>query len=57
MGVFSIGGAGLNELILTDGLVDFDNPNDFDLDGVYEVTVRVTDDVARGLEVSLRGFL
>ncbi len=37
MGVFSIGGAGLDELILTDGTLDFETKNS------YEVIVRTTD--------------
>ena len=41
-GVFSIGGAG-DELVLTDGVLDFENPTDADANGVYQVRVRVSD--------------
>ena len=47
--LFSIGGAGADELILTDGVLDAENPTDANMDGVYEVMVRVTDDGAPNL--------
>ena len=43
-GVFSIDAT--NHLVLTDGVIDANDPTDADGDGVYEVTVCVTDAAA-----------
>ena len=44
---FSVDGS--NNLVLTDGSLDYENPTDANGDGVYEVTVRVTDGGTPGL--------
>jgi len=40
-GKFSVDGS--NNLVLTNGVLDLENPTDANADGAYEVTVRVTD--------------
>ena len=46
-GKFSVDGA--NNLILTDGVLDYESPTDANGDGVYEVTIQVTDGGTPGL--------